>query len=159
MSDLLTQEFARRVFSYDAETGVLTSRLTLGKRTAGERLGRPHHLGYLVVEIGGNRFLAHRIAWVYAYGEIPNGKEIDHINGVRSDNRLLNLRVATRAQNSQNRESAGVYFDRQRNRWRAFIWLNGKNKVIGSFPTRELAREAYLSAKRAHHPFFAREPK
>lgn len=90
-------------------------------------------------------------------------KQIDHINGIKHDNRRENLRSATNTQNQHNvgRNSKntsgfkGVSWCKANNKWRAYIKINGKPKYLGVFETPELAHEAYKQAAIKHHGEFA----
>src|SRR6185312_16709481 len=104
----LTVERLREVLDYNAETGVLTWRTARGSRApAGKPAGSPNGAGYIVVKVDNRRFLAHRLSWAISYGEFPPN-EVDHINTVRNDNRLVNLRSANP---SENRHNASVHRD------------------------------------------------
>ncbi len=93
---------------------------------------------------------AHQFAWYYMYKECV--EEIDHINGIRNDNRIINLRSVTRQQNQWNRKTAkGYYFDKKNNKYNSQIYLNTKRIYIGSFHTEVEARNAYLEAKQKYH--------
>lgn len=112
--------------------------------------------GYLVVKIGCRQCKVHRLIWEAVHGTIPKGFEIDHINGVKSDNRISNLRLVTHAQNMQNRKRAhknnvsskvkGVYFCKQTKKWRAMISVSGKKMHIGRFGSLMAAKIAYAEA-------------
>ena len=157
MTDLTAQRL-RDLFTYDRSSGNLI-RL---KRTArcvrvGDVAGSLSDEGYLVVQIDGKSYKAHRLAWLHETGEWPPG-DIDHRDGNRTNNRWANLRPADRSLNMQNQRRArsdnksgllGV--GRGGNRWRASIGISGKAKHIGLFDTPELAHLAYLSAKRRLH--------
>lgn len=99
----LTVDTLRDALSYDPETGIFRwryDRASLAK--AGQIAGSPtHKKGYRFIRVNYNRYLAHRLAWFYVYGEWPSGP-IDHINGNTDDNSIANLRVVTRQQNSWN---------------------------------------------------------
>ena len=99
----LTAERLREVLAYDAETGVFTWRDNRGSRApAGSVAGNvSHQRGYRQIRVDYNRYLAHRLAWLYVYGEWP-AAQIDHINGQTEDNRIVNLRPATQRQNCLN---------------------------------------------------------
>jgi hypothetical protein len=78
--------------------------------------------------------------------------ELDHINGIRNDNRIENLRSVTRSQNQWNRLTAkGYYWDKSKNKYKAHIKFNDKRKFLGLFETEEEARNAYLAAKQIYH--------
>jgi hypothetical protein len=109
-------------------------------RRVGKQLGTLDFYGYIFISVLGRRQLAHRLAWLYVHGELPK-EDMDHINGVRNDNRLANLRVCSRAENMQNsvrdpgRNSrlVGVTFDRNRGKWFAQIRRDRKQFNIGRF--------------------------
>lgn len=111
--------------------------------------------GYMRVAVGNRRYREHRIIWEMHNGAIPEGYEVDHINHVRSDNRIENLRLVKRQQNNQNmslrRNSTsgyiGVTWDKQTNKWRSVIHVNGKNIHLGRFSNLEDAVEARRAAE------------
>jgi hypothetical protein len=170
--------FLRECFDYDPQIGVLTWRSRPREHFADERAhgtwntrfaGKPaftaltaqgYPLG--VLTFGGRRraFLAHRVIWALMTGAWPID-QIDHINGVRDDNRWSNLRAATNAENAQNmRISArntsgfiGVSWDSNRRKWAAEITVDYRRRHLGRHRTREAAHAAYLRAKRKLHPF------
>jgi hypothetical protein len=161
----LTAERLRELLHYDPETGIFTRKIsiTLSKQfKAGDVAGGiDKSLGYIVISVENARYRAHRLAWFYVYGVWPvHG--VDHINGIRNDNRLSNLREANKSQNGQNvhkcRSSSssgvlGVTQIKKTGRWQATITIDGKVKYLGRFLTSEDARTAYLSAKARLHPF------
>ncbi|WP_230878255.1 HNH endonuclease signature motif containing protein [Burkholderia sp. 9779_493] len=112
------------------------------------------------ITIDGIRMYAHRLAWFYVYGEWPSG-DIDHIDGVRTNNAINNLRDVPRGVNMQNQRRArsnnrtsgllGVTWHARRYRWCAQIQVDGKRKGIGYFDDAETAHQAYLDAKRKLH--------
>lgn len=151
-------EKLREVFSYDAETGILTWRDRVGNVAAGSVAGRITNKGYIQIGVCGKRYMAHRLAWAYVHGYWPNG-DIDHIDGDRLNNRIANLRDVSRAVNSQNErrarssnKSCGLLgVSASLSKWRALIRVDGKKLYIGTFDTPKAAHEAYLSAKRELH--------
>lgn len=104
------------------------------------------HNGYIRIKVLGKEHLAHRLAWLLTYGEFPL-QQIDHINGNKSDNRIVNLRLATplqqRANSKLNCDSTsgfrGVYFNKRRGKWRAHI----QRQHLGYFETKEEAAAVY----------------
>lgn len=149
------KEFLR----YDPENGLFTWRVTRKVR-AGTVAGSLHAYGYIHIKIYGKEYKAHRLAWLYTFGVVPE-HEIDHINGERSDNRLCNLRLATRAENQQNRRKVkpgtskhlGVFFHKREGKYRAQIQFQGKRLQLGSFVNEDDAASAYNAAKHRLHLF------
>ena len=160
----LTQKRLKYLFDYDSEAGVFTRVAKPCNRVKiGDSCGDNDGHGYLRCLVDGKRYKLHRLAWLYVYGVWPTN-EIDHINGIRDDNRILNLREATRAENSQNQSHPqknnkcgvlGVWVDKNTNKFCAQIRVNGKKKWIGSFLTQAEASQAYLLAKNQYHEFYA----
>lgn len=118
--------------------------------------------GYIHITIQNCVFLAHRLAWKMYYGTDPPS-EIDHVNGIRSDNRIDNLRLASRAEQSANRHRLpnnksgykGVMWDKQRSKWKAVIRHHGKQHNLGRFNTAEEAASAYQAAAERFQSSFA----
>jgi len=150
----------KKLLKYDPETGVFTWLTNPSKRIkAGQQAGSLHHKGYIQIGINKTLYLAHRLAWFYYYGNLPN-QTIDHINGIKTDNRISNLRDISSSGNCQNllrsRGSSGLigaHFQKSRNRWSSSIKLNGVRTHLGYFKTAEEAHTAYIAAKRSMHPF------
>ena len=94
---------------------------------------------------------AHRVVWELCKGSIPEGLQVDHINGIKTDNRIENLRLLTQAENQQNVPRKGYYWYPKNNCWGTSIVINGKKIFLGLFQTEAEARAAYLTAKRVHH--------
>lgn len=126
----------------------------------GDLAGCVHSLGYVVIGVDNETFRAHRLAWFYVHGEWPS-KSLDHINGDRADNRICNLRLASAAENNQNRRGApknsltGVLGVRRNTNGAGFtarISVDRARLYLGTFPTEQEAYDAYLAAKRTHHP-------
>jgi hypothetical protein len=155
-TDLIAAEL-RKNFHFDPEIGVFTRILASGGVKAGD-IARPGSDGYVRIRLLGKTYKAHRLAWLWVHGCMPNG-DIDHINGVKADNRITNLREASRAVNTANifgpqvnNTSGHLGVTRYKLKWRAQISVNGKMKYIGLFATPEDAHRAYLAAKAIHHP-------
>jgi len=143
------------VLNYDPLTGILTWRTNekAPRKFRGKVAGTLTARGYRRIRIHGSLFFAQRLAWLISEGEDPGSLEVDHINGLRDDNRRENLRLVTPAQNQHNRRSAkGYSFHKRHKKWKAQIFLNDKNRHIGYYTTEEEARAAYLEAKAEFHP-------
>lgn len=156
----LTIGTLKRLLSYDPETGIF-SRLTRqqGVSRVGTIAGTPKGNGYRMLSVAGHRCLAHRLAWFYMYGVWPE-QHIDHINGCRDDNRIVNLRDVSIQVNMQNTRVPrknngcgflGVSFDKVRGKYQAGITVGWKRFALGRFDTPESAHAAYLAAKRKRH--------
>lgn len=153
----LTHEYLVDNLHYDPETGVFTWKLPGKGRQTEKVLGSDHGTGYLTLRILGVQQYLHRLAWFYVHGKWPDNA-IDHINGVRADNRIANIRDVTRTVNNQNLQGAqensksGYLGVREhKGRFHANIGVNSKSKFLGSFDTAELASEAYQQAKLELH--------
>jgi hypothetical protein len=120
--------------------------------------------GYYVVKINSKAYPWHRLVWEHFYGPIPEGMQIDHINGVRDDNRLENLRLATNSQNGMNTKKyknntsgvRGVRWNKSKGKWEASINVNGKTKYLGSFKDIKKAAEVYNESAKLYHGEFRR---
>lgn len=159
----LTAEKLKALMHYEPETGVFTWRVPSGRwgripagTVAG---GLSKTTGSRIIRIAGFSYLEHRLAWLYVYGVWPS-KCIDHINGVRSQNDIKNLRDVSHIVNGQNQRRAhprnisgllGVSWNARDHSWRASITVDSRNKNLGCFTTPEQAHQAYLTAKRNLH--------
>jgi hypothetical protein len=143
---------------YDPATGHFTWKQRAAKCIQiGSVAGNTNKTGYVTIGLCKKVYKAHRLAWLYTYGSWPDGL-IDHINGVKSDNRLFNLRVVNETGNSENvrkpnkrNKSGFMGVIWHQNKWRANITVNKKTKWLGDYATPEEAHAAYLGAKRLHH--------
>lgn len=154
MKNLLNQQIVQSLLNYDPETGLMIwSKARRGVKL-GSVCGRINVHGYREIGIVNNLIHAHRIAWLYMTGVLPEC-DIDHINQDRLDNRWANLRLATRSQNSANvfahkRKRAGNYlgvtYDTPRDKWRAQIRIGGKKTNLGRFVNEVDAAKAYNAA-------------
>lgn len=151
LSEELTRERLRELLGYDPESGIFVWRAHRRNGRNGTKAGRVTRKGYVRITVDGKSYAAHRLAWLYTNGVLPD-MQIDHINGVRADNRLQNLRLATQTQQNMNRApnknktTKGITWHARRNRWQAQIMLGGKNHYLGLYSSPEMAREAYDAA-------------
>jgi hypothetical protein len=159
----LTSEALKTLLEYDPETGQFARKMARGRRPYSGHAGSVNSDGYVQIFLMGRIHKAHRLAWLYVYGEWPSG-QIDHIDGVRTNNRISNLRVATNQQNSANRRRAknntsgfkGVSRYASMAKWHAQIWVNGRPINLGFFDDIDNARDAYASAALKYFGQFAR---
>jgi len=160
VNEVLDAVELRKVIHYDEESGVVTWRKKLGNRTkVGALVGSVNkHSGYIQVKIYGTQYQLHRLIWLYVYGQYPMG-DIDHVNHVRADNRLVNIRDVTRVQNGRNQSLpstntsgvVGVYWHKTNKTWIAQIRVKDSGNIpLGSFAkfseavdARKLAEVAY----------------
>ena len=159
----LTQDRLKQLLHYDPDTGVFVWRVnrTWSVR-AGNVAGKKHHSGYWNLFVDGKWLMAHRAAWLYSYGTWP-AADIDHINRIRDDNRLCNLREANRSENCQNqpiRKSntsgiTGVSWHKGSNAWVATISVDKKLRHLGTFRNIEDAVNARRQAETVYYPFKA----
>jgi HNH endonuclease len=155
----LTAERARELFDYDPLTGVLTWKRSGTGRRANLVAGCVNSLGYLVTRADGELHYNHRLVWLFVHGAWPS-QQVDHINGVKYDNRLCNLRSASPKTNSENKSRArrgsvsgilGATWNARRRCYTAQITSGGVNFNLGGFSTPEEANAAYVAAKRLLH--------
>jgi hypothetical protein len=158
----MTYEEAIKKLHYDPETGAFIWVHKMGRWgriPAGSRATSADSHGYEYVHVGKVNYRAHRLAWLVMTGVFPT-LHIDHINGVRNDNRWCNLREATRSQQQQNHKInvrntsgyTGVTLTRSGS-YAARINVQGKAYCLGSYKTKEEARDAYAKAKFELHDF------
>jgi hypothetical protein len=160
-------EIIRKLLDYDKTTGNFYWLCERGNGvTTGAKAGtflKGRNI-YIHLRINGNKYLAHRIAWLLSTGQDPLELQIDHIDGNGCNNAIENLRLATSGQNSRNQKRAksnksgykGVWLDKRRNKWASSIVLNRKSTWLGYFCTPELAHMAYCKAAAELHCDFAR---
>ena len=168
--ELPSPDLLRNILRYDFETGrlfwryrmpdtfdcsgqaaCLNAALAFNTRFCGkEAFTSVDGKGYLCGRINNKKYKAAHVIWAMSEGVWPQetGFVLDHINRVRTDNRLSNLRLVTKTKNSWNRSDvAGVYLDRRTGRWEARIEGNARRKNLGHFDSRDQAREARLKAE------------
>jgi hypothetical protein len=142
---------------YDPATGVFTWCVSRNRQPKDSLAGTKTYHGYTAIKVDGVTYRAHRLAWLYVYGEWPTA-ELDHVNRIRNDNRIANLRLTTRFLNMQNLEKVGMcskhvgvsrYQDKIR--WRAYITVKGKQINLGIFNTENEALNARKLAEVAYY--------
>lgn len=163
MKATITQASLRELLAYDPATGIFQWRASgTGHRWHNVAGSRNKHDGYVKIYVKPHRYAAHQLAWLYMTGDVPNMR-LDHVNGVRHDNRFANLRLATSHQNAWNHKVprtsksgvSGVHFARERGgQWIALLKL--PHKMLRK---RFKSLDAAISQRRAweteHHGEFA----
>lgn len=161
----LTRARLHELLHYSPETGIFTWKMNRGAVAVGSEAGtimKFKNCSYRYIMIDFKYHRAHRLAWFYVHGSWPKN-HLDHINNIGTDNRIVNLREATTAENSQapNRTMdprntsgfPGVSRKAGRSKWNASIQVNSKRLYLGTFETAEEASTAYQVAKRRLHAF------
>jgi hypothetical protein len=145
------------ILEYQPETGLFFWKKKRSGISVGQLAGGKDRDGYIRIRIDNVSYAAHRLAWMYVHGDFPKNF-IDHINGIKSDNRISNIRDVTRSENMQNlfrpqgkNLYIGVYKDKNSNKWYSKIGINGKQIRLGTFQTPEEANRAYKKAKLIYH--------
>jgi hypothetical protein len=159
-ADKISHDRLLSLVSYDPATGLFTNLVRRSMSHAGTVLRPRKRVG---ICIDGLLYRTSHLVWFYVHGTWPVGM-IDHINNNPEDNRICNLREATKQQNGQNRAISkrnksgfkGVTRVTEANRWQAHIKVNDKKIYLGSFLTPEEAYEAYISAAQQHFGEYAR---
>ena len=165
---MLTYKEVCELFTYNRETGALhwkkrthpmqSEDLVAGCLSKGD--------GYLRVRVGGTLYLVHRIIMLLSYGHLSGSVQVDHINHIRTDNRLNNLRFVSNTTNARNSSInknntsgvCGVWFDKRRNKYYAEIKVDRKKHFLGYFVSIEKAAEARAEAEK-HFKFHANHGK
>ena len=152
---MLTQAELKKMLTYNPETGDFTWVTAPAQSVkVGEIAGSKDTYGYHKIALQRKTYKAHRLAWLYMYGEFPSSP-IDHINGVRHDNRIENLRAVTAQQNQQNQKRfkhntsgvTGVHWHAKAAKWHARIFAGGKRIHLGAFDSLPLAEAARKAAE------------
>lgn len=166
-AQMMTPTQLADMFVYERETGLLRWKRAVGyggRVPAGSIAGNVHRgsNGYVQLRFGGRLYYAHRIAWALVNGEWPP-LEIDHINGCPSDNRLVNLRLASREQNLHNTRKPGgvagvkgVSWSKHKQAWHARIRSGGRQYHLGYFRSFAEAAAIRIAATQKLHGEFAR---
>lgn len=158
---MLTQSELKALLDYNPDTGVFTWKVASNNRIhIGQVAGSLGPCGYIRVFVARKSYKAHRLAFLWMLGALPE-HDVDHINGVRNDNRWRNLRPSSRSQNVHNiggprSDNAsgylGAHWSDSKGGWIAQIQLAAKVLYLGKFATPEQAHAAYLKAKHELHP-------
>jgi hypothetical protein len=141
------------------QDGKLFWKVRRGHVAAGKEAGAVCQNGRLYIQIDGKKTLAHRIVWAMHHGDCP--EFLDHIDGNPLNNRIENLRPATKSQNAMNRKvksdnQLGVKgVSKRHNKFAAYIYVKGKSVFLGMHSTLEQAGNVYKTASMKHFGEFA----
>lgn len=143
---MVTRERLLELFDYDQESGLFTYRRKTSIKEQGAVAGYLDGKGYRRIRIDKKTYPAHWLAWLVVYGRFPS-IQIDHINRIKTDNRIANLREATGTENARNRGMqknnrsghTGVYWAAHAKKWTAQIKVGGRQVNLGRFSSKELA--------------------
>ena len=165
----ITQEELKELFYYDPVSGIFTYTRNRGTRVKkGAVAGWATTKGYLTIKYKNSTYQLHRLAFLYMTGIFLKDKEIvDHINGIVTDNRWENLRIASNVTNSHNRRLSsanstgvkGVYYNKQLNKYQAAITTNGITTNVGLFNSLHDAEQAIIYIREKKHKEFANHGK
>jgi len=148
---MITLERLKQILDYDPESGEFVWKQRISIRvTIGEKAGHPLVNGYIGIGIDGKKYLAHRLAWFFVYGDWPKGL-VDHINQDKADNRISNLRVCTKSDNAANSKKRkdntsgykGVCFNKKLGLWMARVQKDGRVVSTEYFKSASEAAESY----------------
>ena len=159
---MITQSELKRLLNYNPFTGIFTWNIKSAYKKIGSIAGYVAKDGYIRIKINRKSYPAHRLAWIYTYGYLDG--ILDHINCIKNDNRICNLRKATYSQNQLNKKMSknntsgikGVTWNKNAKKWMAITTVNGKNKNLGYFEDIELAELVVNEARNMYHQEFAR---
>ena len=151
---MINQKILHKRLDYNKNTGIFTYKENVNQMKIGDIAGSVHPQGYIVIYVKGKPYKAHRLVWLHIHGNLPTG-QIDHINGVKGDNRLSNLRDVSVSDNQKNAKKrhdnssgvTGVKWSNKRRRWEAQISSEGIRYHLGSFMSFSNAVDARKNAE------------
>ena len=152
----MTQKYLKEILEYDPDTGVFKWKkvLKFSPKKIGDIAGTYDRQGYIIIRHKNKSYKAHRLAFLYVYGYIPD--IVDHINLIKDDNRISNLRGVSASSNCQNRDIncnsssgvLGVNYNKANGLWSVRIGVNGVRKFIGYFSDFDDAVKARKDAEK-----------
>jgi hypothetical protein len=153
---MIIQELLKEYLHYDPETGIFTWIKDRPSYNCIGKIAGSLKNNYRIIKFCGKDYLEHRLAWFYVYGEWPKN-QVDHINGIKSDNRISNLRDVTNRQNALNKKRhrggrlPGTAFKSGYKKYSSEVLVEGKRKLLGYFDTEQEAHEAYMAYVQEHN--------
>lgn len=150
----MDQSRLKQLLSYDPLTGLFARVVSNRTDRVGATPGARNTKGHIQIRVDGVLYMAHRLAWLYVFGSFPEN-QLDHINGVKHDNRLVNLRHCSNKRNSENRKMSsrntsgyrGVSYDKHLRKFKAYIGHNMESIHVGVFDTVDAAAAAAKVAR------------
>lgn len=145
--------------AYDPATGIFRRKISKGNSKAGSIVGGQDKKGYLKALVLGEYVKMHRLPWFYVYGVWP--EQVDHINGIKTDNRIQNLRECSTQENCLNQHgprknnrtgARGVHQIPKTGKWRAVVSVLGVRTHLGMFSSKEEAQKAYETFRSPYLP-------
>tara|TARA_R110001606_G_scaffold123926_5_gene257224 strand:+ start:704 stop:1204 length:501 start_codon:yes stop_codon:yes gene_type:complete len=160
---MITKSELDELFLHCHETGNLIRKVRTARRTqVGDIAGSYDKYGYKQVKVKGKIYRAHRLVWIMIHGSIDPKLSIDHIDGVKDNNRINNLRLVTHQDNHKNIKTpshntsghTGVSWNKAISKWAAYISIGGKQEGLGVFTNKEDAIKVRAAAEIKHnyHP-------
>lgn len=156
----MDQTTVRHLFTY-CNGQLLWKNPTNRNTPVGAVAGTWDHTGYFRTTVAGKKYKNSRLVFLYHCGYLPEC--VDHIDGSKTNDRIENLRPATKSQNNRNTKlradnvtgAKGVSWDTGASKWRVSVWHDGKQKTIGRFSDIDLAELVAIEARNKYHKDFA----
>lgn len=151
---MITQEQLKHILHYDPDTGIFTWKINSGRAVKNKQAGSVNPNGYLNIKIDRKLYKAHRLAFLYIHGYLPD--EVGHDNQEKTDNRIVNLIDLSHSENMKNKKiyknnksgTPGVTWHKRIKKWQAHIRVNNKSIHLGFFSDLNEAKESREKAKK-----------
>lgn len=151
---MLTQERLKEMLSYNSITGEFIRIKPLKGNTLYAVVGSTNNDGYISISIDNKRYQAHNLVWLYIYGKFPE-LQLDHINGIKDDNRFENLREVSHSENQKNKGLdkrnkfgyPGIRKGKKLGTYRVYIGIDKAKLDLGTYPNLESAIAARVQAE------------